>query len=178
MNGDEQLLNGRVYGADHDVPNPGPRPNRIYAELGGSPLDGLLLDIHGWRTEEVDDSVDRLAPGGGIDPGLVLLVGLGSVDGADPRRLGRVAPWPIAPRTIPRSLVSKGAFTVIGACSGPRAGGCSPAPNSGTCATLTSVRTRYGLARCHHRPEARRRKTEREARRPNRRRPRAAGCSG
>ncbi|MET8957184.1 hypothetical protein [Streptomyces sp. NPDC004533] len=42
MNGDEQLLNGRVYGHDHDDPNPGP-------------LDGLLLDIHGWRTEEVDD---------------------------------------------------------------------------------------------------------------------------
>ncbi|GAA3135636.1 hypothetical protein [Streptomyces echinatus] len=55
MNGDEQLLNGRVYGAEHDDPHPGPLPHRTYAELVGGPLDGLLLDIHGWRTEEVDD---------------------------------------------------------------------------------------------------------------------------
>lgn len=52
MNGDEQLLNGRVYGADHGNPNPGPLPHRTYAELVGGPLD-----IHGWRTEEVDDGV-------------------------------------------------------------------------------------------------------------------------
>jgi hypothetical protein len=35
----------------------GPLPHRTYAELVGGPLDGLLLDIHGWRTEEVDDGV-------------------------------------------------------------------------------------------------------------------------
>lgn len=57
MNGDEQLLNGRVYGHDHEDPNPGPLPHRTYAELVGGPLDGLLLDIHGWRTVEVDDGV-------------------------------------------------------------------------------------------------------------------------
>ncbi|MGY4928513.1 hypothetical protein [Streptomyces sp. 900105755] len=57
MNGDEQLLNRRVYGADHDDPNPGPLPHRTYAELVGGPLDGLLLDIHEWRTDEVDDGV-------------------------------------------------------------------------------------------------------------------------
>jgi hypothetical protein len=57
MNGDEQLLNRRVYGADHDDPNPGPLPHRTYAELVGGPLDGLLLDIHGWRTDEVDGGV-------------------------------------------------------------------------------------------------------------------------
>lgn len=57
MNGDEQLLNGRVYGAEHDDPHPGPLPHRAYTELVGGPLDGLLLDIHGWRTEEVDDGV-------------------------------------------------------------------------------------------------------------------------
>ncbi|MFF9042269.1 hypothetical protein ACF090_43190 [Streptomyces sp. NPDC014892] len=33
MNGDEQLLNGRIYGHDHDDPNPGPLPHRTYAEL-------------------------------------------------------------------------------------------------------------------------------------------------
>ncbi|KAB1984232.1 hypothetical protein [Streptomyces triticiradicis] len=57
MNGDEQLLNRRVYGVDHEAPNPGPLPHRAYAALVGGPLDGLLLDIHGWRTEEVDDGV-------------------------------------------------------------------------------------------------------------------------
>ncbi|CAM5651115.1 putative protein OS=Streptomyces griseomycini OX=66895 GN=FHS37_006759 PE=4 SV=1 [Streptomyces griseomycini] len=57
MNGDEQLLNGRVYGAEHDGPHSGPLSHRTYAELVGGPLDGLLLDIHGWRTEEVDDGV-------------------------------------------------------------------------------------------------------------------------
>ncbi|MER6738133.1 hypothetical protein [Streptomyces puniciscabiei] len=40
MNGDEQVLNGRVYGAEHDDPNPGPFPHRTYAELVGGPLDG------------------------------------------------------------------------------------------------------------------------------------------
>ncbi|CAL9627173.1 hypothetical protein SUDANB99_05937 (plasmid) [Streptomyces sp. enrichment culture] len=65
MNGDEQLLRGRVYGQDHDHPNPGPLPHRTYAELVGGPLDGLLLDIHGWRTEEVDDGVALMQ-----DPGV------------------------------------------------------------------------------------------------------------
>lgn len=57
--GDEQLLRGRVYGRDHDDPNPGPLPHRTYAALDGGPLDGLLLDITGWRPEEVDDGVGR-----------------------------------------------------------------------------------------------------------------------
>ncbi|MFG2630012.1 hypothetical protein [Streptomyces sp. NPDC048473] len=56
-NGDEQLLRGRVYGHDHDEPNPGPLPHQTYAALVGGPLDGLLLDITGWRPEEVDDGV-------------------------------------------------------------------------------------------------------------------------
>ncbi|MFH7340339.1 hypothetical protein [Streptomyces sp. KHY 26] len=51
MNGDdEQLLRGRVYGHDHE--DPGPRPDRRYAELVGGPLDGLLLDI----TDRADDA--------------------------------------------------------------------------------------------------------------------------
>ncbi|MFF4874419.1 hypothetical protein ACIPQA_32980 [Streptomyces sp. NPDC090109] len=57
MNGDEQLLRGRVYGHDHDDPDPGPKPGRTYAELVGGPLDGLLLDIHDRRSGEVDDGV-------------------------------------------------------------------------------------------------------------------------
>ncbi|AJE44334.1 hypothetical protein [Streptomyces nodosus] len=54
MNGDEQLLRGRVYGRDHDDPDPGPLPHRTYASLVGGPLDGLLLDITGWRPDEID----------------------------------------------------------------------------------------------------------------------------
>ncbi|MFK0182118.1 hypothetical protein ACIQVR_39910 [Streptomyces xanthochromogenes] len=54
---DEQLLRGRVYGQDHDHPNPGPLPHQTYAVLVGGPLDGLLLDITGWRPEEIEDGV-------------------------------------------------------------------------------------------------------------------------
>ncbi|EFL37061.1 conserved hypothetical protein [Streptomyces viridochromogenes DSM 40736] len=52
---EEQLLRRRVYGADHD--NPGPRPDRRYAELVGGPLDGLLLDITERTHGEVDTGV-------------------------------------------------------------------------------------------------------------------------
>lgn len=45
MDRDEELLRGRVYGQDHDDPRPGPRPGRVYAELVGGPLDGLLFDV-------------------------------------------------------------------------------------------------------------------------------------
>ncbi|MGV9233558.1 hypothetical protein [Streptomyces nigra] len=54
MNGDEQLLNGRVHAAEHNDANAGPLPYRTYAELVGGPLDGLLLDIQGWRTDAVE----------------------------------------------------------------------------------------------------------------------------
>lgn len=55
MNGDEQLLRGRVYGNDHDDPEPGPLAHHTYAALIGGPLNGLLLDITGWRPEEIED---------------------------------------------------------------------------------------------------------------------------
>jgi len=38
-------MRGRVYGADHDDPDPGPQPGHVYRELVGGPLDGLLLDV-------------------------------------------------------------------------------------------------------------------------------------
>ncbi|MEU4089797.1 hypothetical protein [Streptomyces aureus] len=57
MNGDEQLLRGRVYGRDHDDPDPGPLPHRTYAALMGGPLDGLLLDITDREPEEAEDGV-------------------------------------------------------------------------------------------------------------------------
>ncbi|MFH9590610.1 hypothetical protein [Streptomyces luteogriseus] len=53
MNGDEQLLRGRVYGHDHDDPDPGPRSGKTYAHLVGGPLDGLLLDVTGWTPDEI-----------------------------------------------------------------------------------------------------------------------------
>ncbi|MER5757230.1 hypothetical protein [Streptomyces sp. NPDC002088] len=53
MNGDEQLLRGRVYGHDHDDPDPGPRLGHTYVELVGGPLDGLLLDVTDWPPEEI-----------------------------------------------------------------------------------------------------------------------------
>lgn len=45
---DARWMQRRVYGADHDDPDPGPRPGRDYVELTGGPLDGLLLDVTGW----------------------------------------------------------------------------------------------------------------------------------
>ncbi|MFD3681501.1 hypothetical protein [Streptomyces sp. NPDC058613] len=54
---DEQLLRGRVYDRDHDDPHPGPLPHQTYAVLVGGPLDRLLLDITGWRPEEIEDGV-------------------------------------------------------------------------------------------------------------------------
>ncbi|MGW4163463.1 hypothetical protein [Streptomyces sp. NPDC004788] len=53
----EQLLRGRVCGHGHDDPNLGPFSYRTFAGLVGGPLDGRLLDVHGWRSEEVDDGV-------------------------------------------------------------------------------------------------------------------------
>ncbi|MEE1751575.1 hypothetical protein [Streptomyces sp. SP18CS02] len=44
----DELTGRRVYGADHDDPDPGPRPGRAYRELVAGPLDGLLLDVTGW----------------------------------------------------------------------------------------------------------------------------------
>ncbi|WP_049656940.1 hypothetical protein [Kitasatospora sp. MY 5-36] len=52
---DETPLRGRVYGTDHDDTHPGPRPGCVYCELVGGPLDGLLLDVTGWDTEQLAD---------------------------------------------------------------------------------------------------------------------------
>lgn len=49
MDDDEVLLRGRVYGTDHDDPDPGRRPGREYRELVGGPLDGIRLDVTGGR---------------------------------------------------------------------------------------------------------------------------------
>ncbi|MGW6740731.1 hypothetical protein ACWGDX_08295 [Streptomyces sp. NPDC055025] len=58
-------MRGRIYGADH----PGPKPGQSYAELAGGPLDKLLLDITGWRPEEIDDGVSLHTEFGQFGPG-------------------------------------------------------------------------------------------------------------
>ncbi|MFG2357403.1 hypothetical protein [Streptomyces sp. NPDC048521] len=68
MNGDdEQLLRGRVYGADPG--HPGPLPNRRYVELVGGPLDGLLLDVTGWTPDGIGTGVALMTDLGQFGPG-------------------------------------------------------------------------------------------------------------
>ncbi|MBP0454023.1 hypothetical protein J5Y04_31450 [Kitasatospora sp. RG8] len=66
---DDALMRGRVYGADHDDPDPGPRPGRAYRELVAGPLDGLLLDVTGWSREELDDGAALLTEIGAYGAG-------------------------------------------------------------------------------------------------------------
>ncbi|MDL5206128.1 hypothetical protein [Streptomyces sp. ALI-76-A] len=70
---DERLLRGRGYGHDYDAPDPGPLPWQTCAALIGGPLDGLLLDITGWRPEEVDDGAALSAELGQFPVGRALL---------------------------------------------------------------------------------------------------------
>ncbi|MDX6327970.1 MAG: hypothetical protein QOI83_353 [Streptomycetaceae bacterium] len=66
----DELMRRRVYGADHDDPDPGPRPGHVYRELVGGPLDGLLLDVTGWTEDEraagtaLPTEIGRYGPGG------------------------------------------------------------------------------------------------------------------
>ncbi|MGW7049501.1 hypothetical protein ACWGDT_43985 [Streptomyces avermitilis] len=57
---ERQFMRGRVYGADHDDPDPGPQLGHEYVELVGGPLDGLLLDVTGWSARERDEGVALL----------------------------------------------------------------------------------------------------------------------
>jgi hypothetical protein len=60
----------RVYGADHDDPDPGPRRGHEYVELVGGPLDGLLLDVTGIPPADrgggaaLVTEIGRFGPGG------------------------------------------------------------------------------------------------------------------
>ncbi|MGW0364456.1 hypothetical protein [Streptomyces sp. NPDC002990] len=54
---DDSMLRRRIYGADHDDPDPGPRPGHVYGELVGGPLDGLLLDITSWSEAQCAEEV-------------------------------------------------------------------------------------------------------------------------
>ncbi|MCT2547371.1 hypothetical protein [Streptomyces atratus] len=42
----------RVYGSDHDDPDPYEQPGREYVELVGGALDGQLVDVTHWTPEE------------------------------------------------------------------------------------------------------------------------------
>jgi hypothetical protein len=66
----DELMPRRVYGTGAGDPHPGPRPGRVYRELCGGPLDGLLLDVTGWtEAERATDAplrtdIGRFGPGG------------------------------------------------------------------------------------------------------------------
>jgi hypothetical protein len=59
----------RVYGGDHDDPDPGPRAGHDYVELVGGPLDGLLLDVTGWSVEDRADGAALTTEIGAFGPG-------------------------------------------------------------------------------------------------------------
>lgn len=64
-----EFMRGRVYGADHDAA--APKSGRVYVELVGGPLDGLLLDVTGRRPAQeacagvaLPTEIGRHGPGG------------------------------------------------------------------------------------------------------------------
>lgn len=65
----DELMRGRVYGADHDDPDPGPQAGHVYRELVGGPLDGLLVDVTGWTERELDDGAALITEIGAYGPG-------------------------------------------------------------------------------------------------------------
>ncbi|MFD5017154.1 hypothetical protein [Streptomyces chartreusis] len=64
---DEQVLRGRVYGAEPG--HPGPLSGQTYVELVGGPLDGLLLDVTGWTQAEIGTGVALETELGQFGPG-------------------------------------------------------------------------------------------------------------
>jgi hypothetical protein len=65
----DELMRGRVYGADHEDPDPGPKPGHVYRELVAGPLDGLLLDVTGWSTAELAGGAALSTEIGAFGPG-------------------------------------------------------------------------------------------------------------
>lgn len=59
----------RVYGGDHEDPDPGPRPGHLYRELVGGPLDGLLLDVTGWTPPALREGAALATEIGSFGPG-------------------------------------------------------------------------------------------------------------
>lgn len=65
----DELMRQRVYGADHDDPDPGPQPGHEYRELVAGPLDGLLLDVTGWSEEQLREGALLITEIGAYGPG-------------------------------------------------------------------------------------------------------------
>lgn len=65
----DELMRRRVYGADHDDPDPGPRPGHAYRELVGGPLDGLLVDVTGWEEDALREGAALSTEIGAHGPG-------------------------------------------------------------------------------------------------------------
>ncbi|MEV7238694.1 hypothetical protein AB0N06_33630 [Streptomyces sp. NPDC051020] len=65
----DEIMRRRVYGADHDDPDPGPQPGHAYRELVGGPLDGLLLDVTGWSEVALADGAVLMTEIGMHGPG-------------------------------------------------------------------------------------------------------------
>ncbi|MDX3853939.1 hypothetical protein [Streptomyces sp. AK02-01A] len=65
----DELMRRRVYGADHDDPDPGPQPGHVYRELVGGPLDGLLLDVTGWTDRRLREGAALLTEIGSYGAG-------------------------------------------------------------------------------------------------------------
>ncbi|MEJ8639346.1 MULTISPECIES: hypothetical protein [unclassified Streptomyces] len=65
----DELMRGRVYGADHDDPDPGPQPGHVYRELVGGPLDGLLLDVTDWPAAQLAEGAALPTELGSFGPG-------------------------------------------------------------------------------------------------------------
>ncbi|MEN8652001.1 hypothetical protein ABCR94_15645 [Streptomyces sp. 21So2-11] len=65
----DELMRGRVYGADHDDPDPGPQPGRQYRELVAGPLDGLLLDVTDWTDAQMREGAALSTEIGAFGPG-------------------------------------------------------------------------------------------------------------
>lgn len=59
----------RVYRADHDDSDPRPQWGHEYRELVGGPLDGLLVDVTGWDTEELVEGAALMTEVGKYGPG-------------------------------------------------------------------------------------------------------------
>ncbi|MFF0401138.1 hypothetical protein ACFYSJ_36260 [Streptomyces sp. NPDC005248] len=65
----DELMRRRVYGADHDDPDPGPQPGHAYRELVGGPLDGLLVDVTGWEEDALCEGAALSTEIGAHGPG-------------------------------------------------------------------------------------------------------------
>lgn len=79
----DELKRRRVYGADHDDPDPGPKAGHSYRELCAGPLDGLLLDVTGWTDQELAEGATLPTEIGAYGPGGRTLYGPRA---DDPRR--------------------------------------------------------------------------------------------